>query len=766
MVDLPALLAEIVQDTRDRGDLGRSGGGKVHWASGVGTSPRCENFFVGPKLSVEWLVSSVVEAMNHFDSPLKAKERPMRHLFGGMTIVASLLAIPCLALADEKEAGNGLFTKLDANQDGQVTKDEVPEEKQRMFERLLRVADKDENGQLSAEEMTAGLSEGPRGLRDGDRLAQGPPRGEGRPDGRREGRGEGRPDGPPGPPNPEEMFKRVDANGDGSISKEEFVEHHKQMMERMRGFGRRPGGGPPDGDRPRRRPDGDGAEGRRGPGGPPRDGEDGPRRRERDGDDRGAEGRGRGAEGRGPGGRGPGGNPEEFFKRLDKNEDGKLTVDEAPEEGRERFERMMERQDKDGDKAISKEEFMAGARARMQRGEGRGPEGRRPEGRGEGRRGRPEGDKARPPADDDVRNDVDRDESVAAGESEYGQAFGRIRSTWRIRLAAFASEKEGDDDDDMIRPRSLKRSKKKRRKVTAIRNLGKRASTKTKRAARSTPRNLAMVSMPRASIMASTVSMRNTASVVDKGIWLRKDGWVAIEVHSPCIGGRSHGRGGWGMCAGHGRPGQRSACGKAWTSWPRRRLEPICRTWSPRWSSRPLGSVCWARSHESWTCVCPPWCVGQIRTASMAECVVAQLLAIMVECGAVRDCSSWWNAWRSRIFAAWWYARWPCVCASWWWNAPTRRNARRPSVWPTWWNARRSCVCSTRWHAWRSGIFASWRSHAWWTGISSWTATNGVSSWPTTEAGRRRGQARSTTDGSADGTVSTCTVDRPNDVCT
>jgi Ca2+-binding EF-hand superfamily protein len=47
----------------------------------------------------------------------------------------------------------------------------------------------------------------------------------------------------------------------------------------------------------------------------------------------------------------------EMFEKADANHDGKISADEVPSEHRERFEAMMKRADKDGDKALSKEEI-------------------------------------------------------------------------------------------------------------------------------------------------------------------------------------------------------------------------------------------------------------------------------------------------------------------------------------------------------------------------------------------------------------------------
>ena len=53
--------------------------------------------------------------------------------------------------ARSAESRAALFDKLDANHDGQITSDEVPEESRRLFERLLRRGDKNGDGKLTRE---------------------------------------------------------------------------------------------------------------------------------------------------------------------------------------------------------------------------------------------------------------------------------------------------------------------------------------------------------------------------------------------------------------------------------------------------------------------------------------------------------------------------------------------------------------------------------------------------------------------------------------
>jgi Ca2+-binding EF-hand superfamily protein len=77
-----------------------------------------------------------------------------------------VLALPSLLAAQDdsqRPARAGfmaLFGQLDTNNDGVLTKDEVPEGRQRLFSRLLGSSDKDKDGRLTRDEFAAGLDDG------------------------------------------------------------------------------------------------------------------------------------------------------------------------------------------------------------------------------------------------------------------------------------------------------------------------------------------------------------------------------------------------------------------------------------------------------------------------------------------------------------------------------------------------------------------------------------------------------------------------------
>jgi Ca2+-binding EF-hand superfamily protein len=329
-------------------------------------------------------------------------------MFGLFTAAAMTGAAPLWAQ-------DGLFDKLDTNQDGFVTKDEVPEERRSLFERMLRTSDKNEDQKLNKEEVAAALQN-----RDTPRT---PVEGEGRPGQRFE---------------PKQIFERFDANKDGKLSKDEAPGRLKENFDRFdanqngeiniaefeRIAGGRPGEGRPEGPPPRR-PDAP-PEGRPGMGMIPV-----LRALDADGDDevsadelknasaalakldKNGDGKltrdellpefrgfgGRPGDGPPPGRR-P--NPEELMSRLkaaDADGDGKISKEEAPPMMKENFGRIDTNSDGFVDAAEVRqmlERFRGGPGGEGRRPDGARPEGRRPEdrrpdgARPEGRR--PEGE--------------------------------------------------------------------------------------------------------------------------------------------------------------------------------------------------------------------------------------------------------------------------------------------------------------------------------------------------------------------------------------
>ena len=332
--------------------------------------------------------------------------------------------MPVFAQAAEQRGGNPqagergqmlqMLKQLDKNGDGKVSLDEVPEERRERLKGLMeRLGGGDSIDLKKAEEMAAqsggvrpgeGRPEGDRPRPEGDR-----PRPEGdRP--RPEGRGP-MPFGGPRLPLLDELdenkdgrlskdefskaaavFAALDQNQDGSLDPRELMGPPPRGPEGGRdmgpeGRGPRPAGDRPDGERPaprgegdRPRPDGEGR-GPRPEGDRPRPEGEGDRPAPRGEGDRprpDGEARGPRPEGAPAGARF---NPEEMWKQLDKNGDGGISKEEAPERMKANFDTI----DANKDGKIDREE----ARASMERRIGGGD---RAPGAGAPRReGRPEG---------------------------------------------------------------------------------------------------------------------------------------------------------------------------------------------------------------------------------------------------------------------------------------------------------------------------------------------------------------------------------------
>ncbi|MFM2094130.1 MAG: hypothetical protein RIS70_1254 [Planctomycetota bacterium] len=286
-----------------------------------------------------------------------------RTLIGGVILGGSCIAVA--AAADD--ASQELFTKLDRDGDGVLTREEVGDENARMLQRLVRRGDKNQDGKLGRDEFLAAVKETAE-----QNDPNNPPRPDARPD-----------QNPDRRPPPQQIIRQFDKDGDGKLSKDEVPERMRENMERIdtdrdgfvtveelqsafRAMARsrneagtpteRPGTPTERPSTPTERPS------------TPTPG------REQLGNDPAAERPNAGAPDR-PAPNAA--NPEQetraiesMFDNRDENRDGKLTADEMPEANRAMFERLRARFGTEGESSLTREQFVKAMRELRRSGQG------------------------------------------------------------------------------------------------------------------------------------------------------------------------------------------------------------------------------------------------------------------------------------------------------------------------------------------------------------------------------------------------------------
>jgi hypothetical protein len=191
-----------------------------------------------------------------------------------IVLAPALVAVLCSAplQADDKEAGQTpgtmMFKRLDKNQDGKVTADEIPEAAPEVIKGMLKRADKNQDKEITAEEFRAAIRHfhpsarpgAPHGHRPGppsspsDRVTPKPgergPQTDRRPPHSGHPMFRGAPSGPKpgaaGPqrpmPDPKAIFQKLDRDKDQKLNLEEFTIGMRELHRRVPTARPMPGG--------------------------------------------------------------------------------------------------------------------------------------------------------------------------------------------------------------------------------------------------------------------------------------------------------------------------------------------------------------------------------------------------------------------------------------------------------------------------------------------------------------------------------------------
>lgn len=197
------------------------------------------------------------------------------------------------------EKSEAIFKSLDTNGDGVLRAGEVPESRARFFQRLVRIGDRNGDGQLTRNEFLAAVAgDAPPTTRPSDRPAN------------RQRSGRSRAGSAP-------VFARLDRNRDGKLTLEEMPEYLRNRFQTILRRNNTDSLTREEFDR-NFRPSGP----------PPADPQADRQRRER------------------------------LFQQLDKNRDGKLTGDETTDQSRRVFDYLAKRLQKKAGETITKQEFL------------------------------------------------------------------------------------------------------------------------------------------------------------------------------------------------------------------------------------------------------------------------------------------------------------------------------------------------------------------------------------------------------------------------